>query len=320
MISFNSKTRSQLFQALKGSFPDAKISTGDLEALAVCLQKEKDFGDGNLPEELRNIELSAYASQLNERAESLPMAETYSCRRKSTDKRRYYWAKAVHTRKSPDGFAPFTAEIAMARVTLHADKPKTYRTAFGTIAPGDHLIDTVFEANQKYERHLGYEIKRLDLVTPARDGLRFGAISAFLGYKNARDATPSCYILEAGTATGQPKVLYLGRKLGEPINAFSGYQPTPFACPDHAYYGSLTAKNGDDPDRLHITSREIKDGVSAQPYMDVDIHWSLQTGGLLNIWPGFLIARAASIVLARSLSKRISTDCGDGPTPGSNKA
>jgi hypothetical protein len=319
MIAFNSKTRGQLFRALKGSFPDAKISSNDIEALAVCLQKERDFGDGALPAELRNIDISAYSSQLEERAQSLPLAQTYTCRRKSTDKRRYYWAKAVHTRKSPDGFAPFTAEIAMARVTLHADRPKSYRTAFGTIAPGDHLIDTVFEANQKYARHLGYEVKRLDLITPARDVLRFGAISAFLGYKKASDPAPSCYILEAGTATGQPKVVYLGKKIGEPINAFSGYKPTPFACPDHAYHGTLTVKNTDDPDRLHITSRKITEGVSSQPYMDVDIHWSLQTGGLLNIWPGFLIARAASIVVARSLTKRIPTDCDEGRTPGSNQ-
>lgn len=281
-----------------------------MEALAICLKRQRDAGE-TLPDELQQIDIAPFEGALEERAKTLPLSDTYACARGRNDKGRYYWVTAVHTRKTPSGFQPFTGELAMARVTLDKDKPKTFRTAFGKIFPGDHLIDTVFEANQKYASHLGYEIKRLDLVTPARDGLRFGAISAFLGYRNAKDKAPSCYILEAGTATGQPKVLYLGKQLGQPINAYSGYRPTPFACPDHAYFGTLTVTNGDDPERLHITSREVDGSVSKPPYIDVDIRFKLQTGGLLNIWPGFLIARAASIVIARQLSKKISTDCSD---------
>jgi hypothetical protein len=321
MVTFNSTVKSQLFRALKNSFPDATIDSDDMEALAICIHKRKVVAKGGkLPDELQSIDVSPYAAELEARAAQLPFSEQYTTTRKSGDKYRYYWATAVHTRKSPAGFKPFTGEIAMARVTLHKDQPKTYRTAFGTIEKGDHLIDTVYEANQKYAKHLGYSLQRLDLVTPARDIVRFGAISVFLGYKKASDKKPSCYILEAGTATGQPKVLYLGKKLGDPINAYSGYRPTPFACPDHAYYGTLTAKNGDHPGRLHITSRKVTGGVSQEPYMDVDIQFRLQTGGLLNIWPGFLIARAAGIVLSRSLTKKISTDCSEGITPGSNNA
>lgn len=319
MIGFDSSVRSQLFRALKSSFPDAIIDDDDMEALAICLQKMKGAGQSDLPEELKQIDITPYARELDRRAEELPLADTYTCARAAGDKLRYYFARAVHTRRSPEGFGPFTAEIAMARVTLHEDQPKTYHTAFGTIEKGDHLIDTVYEANQKYARHLGYLIERLDLITPARDVVRFGAISAFLGYRKKTDKAPSCYILEAGTATGQPKVVYLGKKIGQPINSYSGYRPTPFACPEHAYYGTLTVKNGDDPDRLHITSRKVVGGVSQQPYIDVDIRWDLQTGGLLNIWPGFLIARAAGIVLSRSLKKTIPTDCGEGITPGSRQ-
>src|SRR5690606_31633018 len=119
-----------------------------------------------LPSELQSIDVSPYATELEKRAAELPFSERYTCTRKSGDKSRYYWATAVHTRKSPKGFAPFTGEIAMARVTLHKDQPKTYRTAFGTIEKGDHLIDTVYEANQKYAKHLGYSLQRLDLITP----------------------------------------------------------------------------------------------------------------------------------------------------------
>jgi hypothetical protein len=316
LVRFNSKVRSQLFRSLKTSFPDAKITTSDMEALAICLRRQTLAGE-DLPLELQDINISPYGEELEAREKTLPMGETYSCTRKPNDKSRYYWVKATHTRRTPSGFKPFVGELAMARVTLDATRPKIYRTAFGKISPSDHLIDTVFEANQKYARHLGYEIKRLDLITPAREGLRFGAISAFLGYRNATDSVPSCYILEAGTATGQAKVLYLGKKIGEPINSYSGYRPTPFACPDHAYLGTLTVKDNDDPDRLQITSRAIDKGVSQQPYIEVDIRWELQSGGLLNIWPGFLIARAAGIVLERQLTKKIATDCDEGTRPGS---
>jgi hypothetical protein len=316
VIELSSTTRTQLYQALKTSFPDAKIDDGDLEALAICLQHQKDSGGHDLPPDLKSIDLSHYTDALKERVAALPGVESYSTPRAANDTRRYYWAKAVHTRKSPEGFEPFTGELGMARVTLDDDTPQNYRTAFGVIAKGDHLIDTVFEANQKYARHLGYNIERLDLITPARDVLRFGAISVFLGYKKKTDAAPSCYILEAGTATGQPKVVYLGKRPGEPINAYSGYKPTPFACPDHAYFGTLTVKDGDDPDRLHITSRRVENGVSEQPYIDVDIRWERQEGGLLNIWPGFLLARATGIVLSRKLSGKISQDCSEGIVPG----
>jgi hypothetical protein len=81
--------------------------------------------------------------------------------------------------------------------------------------------------------------------------------------------------------------------------------------------GTLTVKDNDDPDRLQITSRAIDKGVSQQPYIEVDIRWELQSGGLLNIWPGFLIARAAGIVLERQLTKKIATDCDEGTRPGS---
>lgn len=314
MIRFKSQTRADLYRALKKSFPDAKIGTLDMEALAVCLKKQKDAGE-ELPDDLARIDISEYEAELEEQAKHLPMAQAYPCSRKSTDKNRYYWIEAKHTRFTPSGFKEFTGELAMARVTLDASKPKKFRTAFGSISPGDHLIDTVFEANQKYASHLGYEIKRLDLVTPARDGLRFGAISVYLGYKKKSDKVPSCYILEAGTATGQPKVLYLGKAPGASINAYSGYKPTPFACPNHAYLGTLTLENDDDPARLLISSREVVGGVSKQPYIEIDIDFKLQTDKLMNIWPGFLIARAAGIALGRKLSGKIDTDCGDAPPP-----
>lgn len=200
----------------------------------------------------------------------------------------------------------------MARVTLPARSPQAFQTCIGQVLPGDHLVDTVLEANQKYARFLSQPIGRLDLVTPPRQGVRFGAISVLLGYALPTDLTPFCYILEAGTATGQPKVLYLGKTIDSTINAYSGYQPTPFACPSHAYTGKLTLQ-GDDPVLLRVTSREVEGGTSQAPYIDIQVEFALQTGSVSTIWPGFLIARAASIVLMRKLRGTISTDCDFSP-------
>ncbi len=308
-LRLNPTAQRKLYTALKRSFPDARVSDQDMLALAICVQRERQK-NGVLPPELDSIDLSDEAEALQRESQKIP-AEEIQVLDQPDDDYRYYWVDAVHTRHTPAGFEPFTGHLTMARVTLDPTRPRKYKTALGQISPADHLIDTVFEANQKYGRALGYELARVDLITPVRDGLRFGAISVLLGYRNKTDKSPSCYILEAGTATGQPKVLYLGKTIGQPINSYSGYSPTPFACPSHAYLGTLTVKNDDEPDRLAISARAIKNGKSEQPYIDIDIRWNRQTGPIKNIWPGFLIARAAAIVLTRAAHDTIPTDCDD---------
>ncbi len=307
MIRFDKKTQGQLYQALKCSFPDAQIGQADLLALALCIQQGQVADAGQIPSEL-SIDLSEYKSKLDAVQAKLPSTQKYTVPRASVDKTRYYWVRATHTRRTPSGFEPFTGELAMARVSLPPTTPGKISTAIGSIDPSDHLIDTVFEANQKYARNLGYCLERVDCITPPRQGVRFGAVSVMLGYRKKDDPLPTCYVLEAGTATGQAKVLYLGKTIGSTINAYSGYQPSPFACPSHAYLGTLSL-NGDDPANLTISSRAVENGVSESPYIQVSVDFSLQTGTISTIWPGFLIARAASIVLLRKLSGKIPDDC-----------
>ena len=317
MIQFSPIVERKLYQALKKSFPDAKVSNDDILALAVCVRHFKKKKEA-IPSELEDIDLDPYEAALEESSMRVP-ADQVQTLHEPDDDYRYYWVEAVHTRRTPLGFEPFVGHLGMVRVTLPTSRPRIFRTAFGRVTPSDHLIDTVYEANQKYSAHLGYPIKRLDLITPARQNLRFGAISVMLGYRGDADAEPSCYILEAGTATGQPKVLYLGKHLGASINAYSGYRPTPFACPSHAYLGTLTVKDGDEPDQLEISSRAIEGGVSQQPYINVSIQWTRQRDTLKNIWPGFILAQATAIVLSRSMKKTISTQC-DEHTPGPKHA
>jgi len=309
LIQFDDETRGQMYGALKQAFPDAKVTDADLVALAVCLRRSRAARE-QVPQQLEDVDISPYDSDLAqyEAAADLPPLEKSTVARPATDKGRYYWARATHARKEPDGFPAFVGELAMARVTLPARIPQPFKTSIGHVLPGDHLVDTVLEANQKYARFLSQPIGRLDLITPPRQGVRFGAISVLLGYASPTAAAPFCYILEAGTATGQPKVLYLGKTIDSTINAYSGYQPTPFACPSHAYTGQLTL-SGDDPATLRVTSRTVEGGQSQPPYIDVTVEFALQTGSISTIWPGFLMARAASIVLMRSLKKTIPTDC-----------
>jgi hypothetical protein len=300
-IDLDPTTSRILQRALRDAFPDAHVQPTDVDAVALALHRFKnDPGADSLPAELAQLDLSPYAAQLDElahltRADALDGVSLQP--RAADDATRYYWVEAAHTRKHPGDFHPFVGRLAMARVTLPQTRPETFRTALGTIEPADHLLATVHEANQKFERKLGAKLQRVDVISPLRQGLRFGALSVYVGYEDASQG-PSCYILEAGTATGQPKVLFLGATLESSINRFSGYKPTPFSCPDNAYLGRMHF-DGDSPKQLHIKARKIVNNVSQPHYMELMISFSEQTDMLKNIWAGVVLAEAALIVWVR---------------------
>jgi len=310
-VELSTALRQQLSTLLREAFPDARFDDADLEGLALALQRQDQAGkagatgcavqevlDGSAPADLElcRAELDALARSLSPQlgADHAPVSVALH----KADPFSYYWARATHTRKDPpEKYAPFTGELAMVRVTLPASQPRRFSTAIGSVDPGDHLIATLAEANAKYALPLTYDLKRVDLITPPRQLLRFGAISVLLGYRDPA-GLPSCFILEAGTALGQPKVLYLGREIGKQINRRTGYSPTAFSCSDNAYTGDLQLE-GNEPKRLLVTARDIMGNVSAPPYMELDVAFIKQTGKAENIWPGFLIARAALIVAER---------------------
>jgi hypothetical protein len=306
-IQLNPGTRRLLQLKLREAFPDAHVEPGDVDALALALHQGKAApgGKDTLPPELRDLDFSECAAQLDELAQVQSRAlgdggDIQHLTRLAGDRVRYYWVEATHAREHPHGYEPFVGKLAMLRVSLPPREPRDFPTAIGSFELEDHLIATVQEANDKFQGALGYPLQRVDVITPPRQGLRFGAISVILGYREP-DKDPSCYILEAGTATGQAKVLFLGKTLSTKINQFSGYQPTPFTCSDNAYTGMLTL-NGDSPGDLHITARKILGGKSQPAYMDLRAHFIEQTSTIRNIWAGLLIARAAVIVLSRKAS------------------
>lgn len=297
--------KQMLADRLKEAFPDARFDDCDLEGVALALQQnlatsppdKKLFGAVNAASDAQKKALDALAASLPQGARAVDGKASAPVH--EADPISYYWVEATHTRQTPNGYEPFTGELAMVRASLPAVAPRRYSTAIGTLEPSDHLIATIFEANEKYQKALGYPLARLDVITPPRQLLRFGAVSLYLGYREAA-GLPTCFILEAGTALGQPKVLYLGKTIQTKINRISGYKPTAFSCADNAYTGEIQL-NGHEPVKLRITARDIMDRgtKSAPPYMDLNVKFTKQTGTVQSIWPGFLIARAALIVLAR---------------------
>jgi hypothetical protein len=305
-VGLDAVIKQMLADRLKEAFPDSRFDDCDLEGVALALQQNLAASppDKKLFGAVNSAALDAHKKTLDALAATLPPnARTADGRGSSpvheADPLSYYWAEATHTRLTPAGYQPFVGELAMVRASLPEREARRFNTVVGTLEPTDHLISTIFEANQKYQKALGYPIARLDVITPPRQLLRFGAISVYLGYRDA-SALPSCYILEAGTALGQPKVLYLGKTLATKINRITGYQPTAFSCADNAYTGEIEL-NGHEPVRLHVTARDIMahGTKSAAPYMDLNVRFTKQTGTVQSIWPGFLIARAALIVLDR---------------------
>jgi hypothetical protein len=88
----------------------------------------------------------------------------------------------------------------------------------------------------------------VDVITPPRlASARFAAVSLYLCHANEADTAPSFFVLEAGVATGQARIPFLGRTMASVINAQTQYSPTSFSQPWHYYRGTLAMK-ADAPD------------------------------------------------------------------------
>jgi len=284
-IPLNTNTASALDAYIKRNFPAADTNDEIRTGVALAL-----WADGR-----QDVDLSAYDAQLSALAGQLGLARGQQAVARAMPAAgfRYYDIEAIHDRSIPD-LDPFKGRMSMVRVTLPQTNAevKDFHTGLGTVVTRDYLYRSVEELKQTYQGLPYSATTRLDLITPARElGMRFGAISAYLGYTGG--ATPSFYVLEAGTATGEPKVPFACATIGGGIVAYSGYQPTPFAKKDHVYRGNLTVV-GDNPSQLWLTA----EALPHKPYISLSVTFT-ETTSPRNIWPGFLIVRAASIVLER---------------------
>ncbi len=193
----------------------------------------------------------------------------------------------------------FTATLPMVRVSLpnSFDDPDelSLQTPIGVVYfKDDHLVGSVSAVNDKYSdaAHLGYSAARVDLITPARkEGARFGAVAIYLGYQNANDASPSFYILEAGLATGESKMIYFGKTLDTTITQPAYYEPTAYASVTDTFVGNI-AVVGQDPTDLWVTSQGQ---TQSSPFIGVHVKL-VPLNPADNKWPAELTFQAAARV------------------------
>ena len=143
----------------------------------------------------------------------------------------------------------------------------------------DHLLGSIDLLASKYAgaEYLGYRPERVDLITPARvAGSRFGAIAVYLGYKKKADKAPSFYMFEAGTASGDAKMIYFSPSFAPIKNATSYYLPTPFVSMRNTYSGYVKmrpAPDEDEPEKLFVESRAVGE---QDPYFTVTVSYERQ--------------------------------------------
>ncbi|MEP7121018.1 MAG: hypothetical protein ABJE95_08920 [Byssovorax sp.] len=199
---------------------------------------------------------------------------------------RLYLGYATHHRvkSAPPAGRPmeseFTLPLPMVRVTLPdalAADGSILATEIGDVdLSHDHLLGSVDLLNAKYggAGYLGSRPERVDLITPPRSGgSRFAAIAVYLGFRHKADRAPSFYLLEAGTATGDAKMIYFSPDM-KPIDSVTSYYlPTPFVTMANTYSGGITmlpAPSEDEPDQLVIQSRSPGE---KDPYITVTLKY-----------------------------------------------
>ncbi|APR82102.1 Hypothetical protein A7982_07451 [Minicystis rosea] len=174
----------------------------------------------------------------------------------------------------------FTLSLPMVRVTLPEkldEQTRVIETAIGDVdLSRDHLLGSIDLIHAKYgsAEYLGQRPARVDLITPARLAhARFGAMAVYLGYRKKTDRSPSFYMLEAGTATGDAKMIYFSPNL-EPIkSATSYYLPTPFVSMSNTYSGGITMRPAPDEDEIaELLVKSYAPG-SKDPYITVTLRY-----------------------------------------------
>lgn len=268
-----------LHYVLRHAFPSAAITSDHVEGLVQAMWRNHRPG-------FERLGIKPRESYSLERIEALvgkgldwidpPPPPRY-------DDHAIYTVRGFHHRtRTVQGYGPmeseFVGELPSARVRL----PRSLREAKSAETPigkidfrNDHLVGSLEEVTRMFgsPEYLGYAPGRVDLITGARRmGTRFGPVSLFLGYQNESDSAPSFYILEGGTALGEPMVVYFSKTIGETPPYFSMFEPTPFSGKDHLYQACLEM-DGDEPKQLRIWARYAS---RAEPYITITTHFERQ--------------------------------------------
>jgi len=191
---------------------------------------------------------------------------------------RYYLANATHSRMAAPG-SVFTGQLPVIRFQL-PDQGTTQTlpvvsTPAGDLFPEDRLLPSVDVLWATYGGDPLLKFgrpERVEMIGPPRlSDARFAAISVYLCYARSADPAPSFFILEAGLATGQARMSYLGRTMGAVIVAQTQYKPTAFSQTWHYYQGTFTmdASAPDEPGWLKVKVCEGQPPTSQ--YLEVNV-------------------------------------------------
>jgi hypothetical protein len=210
-----------------------------------------------------------------------------------------YALAATHARVKPFT-SNFTGNCQSVRVTLAATaaEAKTIWTHLGAVEPRDHLAFSVEQIVEGYAAAFGTTptVGRVDLITGARLIGRFSPVSIYLAFTSASDTLPSFYVLESGSAQGNPEVLYFAPSMGVPIHQQAGFAFTPFACKTNWYEGTLTMDaGGTEPSNVTIAVAQEQDGT--RHYLTLSVDYVVTTPAEV-ILPVALQAEAAMRVFA----------------------
>lgn len=201
----------------------------------------------------------------------------------------YYEGRATHMRVAAPG-SSFTGHLPLVRFRL-PDKGTTQtlptiHTPAGDLLPVDRLNPSVDVLWATY--HTDPLLKfgrpeRVEMITPPRlTGARFGAISIYLCYAKEHDPAPSFFILEAGLATGQARMPFLGRTMDHTIVAQTQYKPTTFSQPFHYYVGHLSMRQ-DAPSEPDVLTVKVHDKQPPHdPYLHVTVEYIKRNTPLLT--------------------------------------
>ncbi len=283
-------TFNKISNHLKQAFPDPRVSIADHHVNAMALYIWQKF-DAATCQNLLGCPKPDQA-QIDQLTQDISVVMP-------SDGRSYYIAAATHSRIINPHHS-FTAYLPLVKVELPQTDQEAVpiTTAIGDINPTDRLLISVEQVAFKYQAELGYVPGKVELIAPARVlGARFGAIIVYTGYRNAADTTPSFYILEAGTATGETMMTFFSPDMGVIPPRKKWYAPTPFTTPDEYYTGQFVM-NGTEPGELHVQALDT-DQTTVKVKVDVVYEKSEPR----MIYPALLTAEAAARVGAISVKK-----------------
>jgi len=215
----------------------------------------------------------------------------------------YYDTVAEHMRsqqeKPHSGFLGLLPQVRISLPELPPADSVLARTAIGFVFTQDHLLSSISAVRGRMTQRFGAayaDITRVDVISPARLGSRFGAIGLYLGYR-AHKALPSFYVLEAGLATGPSVRLFPSADMSKIDRAPTAYLPTPFVEMSNTYDAALIM-NGDQPSMLIVESfREPRRAGGAR--IHVNVSYEPRTAATVTkLAPGDITLMAAERIAA----------------------